>query len=107
MEKHSALVSTHGISLLQSDLHALDLPSTQPTVVSHAPQVEVKPGQMSGRCCQCPTLVPLPQFFYPGTTGHLVASTCISSPEGALWPLLVWLVGSATGFDSPVAALSQ
>lgn len=40
-----AVVSTPGVPLLQSDLHMLDLPSTQHTVVSHTPQVELKPEQ--------------------------------------------------------------
>lgn len=43
-EYKGKLVSTHGIPLLPS--HLLNLPSTQPTMVSRAPQVEVKPEQM-------------------------------------------------------------
>lgn len=74
MEDDIALVRTHGIPLLPS--HLLNLPSTQPTMVSHA----LQPTRAdAGRAlllslCLSSSNAELPDFQWPAT----------AFPEGAL-----------------------
>lgn len=99
MEEDVALVSTHGIPLLPS--HLLNLPSTQPTVVSHAPQVAVKPEQMLSAPYSYPFALLLQLQGYQTSSGqHL---HFLGVLPGHRWR--GWL--GVAGCDSPVAALSQ
>lgn len=90
MEEAITVVSTQGIPWLQSDPHGLDLPGTQPTMVSDAPQLELTPEQMLSVPHSYPFALVLQLQGYQTLSGqhlHFLAQWCISRP------LLVWLTG--------------